>query len=219
MLYVSRYIGVLDIGIVDTDDGVEERVSPGDIIHDTVDYSIDIKGYHSENRILVYQPYQLPETKTQQQLKLQLLKGVEVVVWGSMITNIRWKPDKIKSPVSIRLSDFGTSCGDFILKGNEATHTRCIRLVFDDKLEPPEIYSVTMVCPPGVSLHRDVLYDLSDVTSEKLVESVYRSILVHRSWNNKQFTPVPGEVIGAVLDDNDRKHRMIQKLVKGSLWR
>ena len=59
MLYVSRYIGVLDIGIVDTEDGVEERVSPGDIIHDTVDYNIDIKGYHSENRILVYQPYQL----------------------------------------------------------------------------------------------------------------------------------------------------------------
>lgn len=118
MLYVSRYIGQHEYGIVDTDDEVEEIVNFDFIRERCIRHNIAIQGvdpYYfqkSAGKVFLYQP---PEAVSQAQLKLKMLCRINLKVYKSIITSIDWKISDIVAPVSLRLSDFGTSCADFVL--------------------------------------------------------------------------------------------------------
>lgn len=145
MLYISRHISPSTYGVVDTDDGVESEVSAGDLME--LVGLLDIKGVERArnqdgspitfggNALLKeVRPYQPVETKSVQQMKLQMLSHIEVVTYGSIISCIYWKPYEVHRPVSIRLSDFGAECAGFMLFNNRSCDKHICTLILDDKL-------------------------------------------------------------------------------------
>ena len=200
MLFVSRYVGQRNCAIVDTDDGVEEVVSLREAISAVSEGGLSIKGvfpagvdYHA-----MVTPWQEPRSVSKLQTKTWALKRVNVTLYKSSITNIRWCSSGINSPVSIRLSDFGRSCADCILAGwysNSKEHK--VSIILDDKI----FISDTTFVKPDASID-GVTFDLREVTDNSIVRSAYRA-----------FAKAAGNFV--VLDD-PRRQRHETTLLIGS---
>lgn len=208
VLFVSRRIGVRDYGVFDTDDGIEQRATTSDLVDAVLFCNLEIGGVsHTEFPIRPYQPI---ETKTQLQLKTKLLSFVDITTWDGMLTNITWDSHKIRRPVSIRVSDFGTQIAEFVFSGNDVSGTHKLTLIFDDKIKPVEPFSLQpLVCPASIK-GRDMLglvFDFREVTDDKLACSLYNSILA--SVENQRRFSFP-EVFCAILDDKSRKYRLLR---------
>lgn len=218
MLYVSRWVGRgTSVGVVDTDDNVEEVCPLFKVASSVKDLGIDIRGCSFAGKRAVLNPYQPPETKTQLQLKMKILNFVDIEVYSSSISSIRWQPDNIAKPVRIRLSDFGTCCTDYILRGSSVVHRHCVTLVFDDKLSVLPSLSVTAAVHPNLSMHSDVRYDLLDVTNGRLALSVYKSLLAYLGYPNPEFLPSIEETFSPVIDHKARFDRMLELAKSGQL--
>ena len=106
MLYISRRIAYIDgdfakvtYGVVDTDDNVETIVS-ADMLHEAISiHGLKIGGYEADSRYIV--PYQHKDSMRPSQAKIKMMRDVDVTVWGSYITRVRWST--MSDGVSIRL--------------------------------------------------------------------------------------------------------------------
>lgn len=208
MLFISRYIGEEHQGVVDTDDGDEQVSTINDIIEAVLVYNIPIFGITAND--LIIRPYQPPETKTQLQLKTELLSFVKITVWNDIITNISWDSRKIKNPVSIRLSDFGLYLADFVFRGNDVSGDHKVTLIFDDKLLQVQPFSLQPLVAPRPVKGRDtvgVRFDLREVHDNALATSVYNSIMSSVQGQNR-FGFV--EIFESILDEQERKYKLLR---------
>lgn len=191
MLYISRFVGKDSYGVADSDTGVETVVNLVALRKAVLDKGLDIKGVvvtkHStvswaeptnwvrEDNISVYQP---PNTVTSRQIKLQTLRGIEIKTFGSMITAMTWNNSAITTPVTIRLSDFGTSCGDFILYDVRETYGTKVKLVLDDSIEiTPDTFNLRFYEDMFVSMEKIGLildiHELSDANAQKIYDCLW----------------------------------------------
>lgn len=206
MLYISRRIGNFSYGVVDTEDGVEEKVRHKDLVDLSQDYRIKIEGFNpATEEIRVYQP---ADTMSQLQLKTKMLRHVEVCVYRNMITSIRWKRDEVKQPVKLRLSDYAKVCADKILAENQFSGCHKLTLVFDGSLEfQADAFWLGRDMSQsfaGVSGY-GVLFDLRELKRDNMAWLVYRVL-----WDDARGK-VPA-VEETILDDVGRKNAMMQFL-------
>ena len=137
MLYISRYIGPDQYGVVDTDDGVEQVISFTELYGAVCLDRLSIAGapiVHNtlaDKNIVVCQP---PDTISRVQAKAKVLLKVDVKCYKSMITSIIWNRSSDEDLVDIRLSDYGTCVADYVLARNVAFGGYKVCLIFDDKL-------------------------------------------------------------------------------------
>lgn len=145
MLYVSRYIGQEQYGIVDTDDNVEEMADYFKICHLCQRVGLKIAGVdfdyfkRSAGKIHVYQP---KSTVTPLQVKTKTLKHIVVTVYKNIITSVTWNIEDITKPVSLRLSDFGTYCADFLL--DAVVKTLAQGIINADKYKPNQKVTIIL---------------------------------------------------------------------------
>lgn len=138
MLFISRYVRNVDsinYGLVDTDTGIEEVVDWSHIWRLTIKQNAKIAGVDIVGNTVVMSVYQEPSTITLAQIKLKMLRYVDVKTYNGMVTSIKWDINKIKSPVRVRLSDFGTKCADYCMFENEG-HADGLKvlLILDNKV-------------------------------------------------------------------------------------
>ena len=208
MLFVSRYIGTDKYGVVDTDDGVEDIVSPTEIGQAVNFLFIKIAGVNPS--LGITRPYQSLGTKTVFQTKLLALHGVDTTVWSDMITSIRFDQHLETRSAELKLSDLGTSIGDFVLRGNTVSGELKLTLVFDDKLVSVEEYAFSPLTTKATSLSGlGVVFDLRGVKREALAKSVYRSLML---GGGKKKKYIDAKVLDSIKDDAMRKIRMYHEL-------
>lgn len=134
MLYVSRRFSYGSYGVVDTDDNIEQRV--GLIELSSICHQLDIKGVNLDrgkfNGVNVYQADMYRSTH---QAKVSLLLHVDVTVWRNIVTRIHWIPERVESPVTIRLSEFGSECSAGILLANQDSYEHKLTIVLDDYIK------------------------------------------------------------------------------------
>lgn len=144
MLYIGGYSEDKFV-VVDTDDGSEQVASRREIAHCVRQLGLTIEGVrtHKEGRqvivdsISLYRKMSPPSGIT---AKLKVLYGVDVILRDKKIVRINI-PDELSRPVSIRLSDFATSCGDTIV-GQRFRHRDAkpdIEIVLDDKISVTDL--------------------------------------------------------------------------------
>lgn len=217
MLYISRCIDFSKYGVVDTDDGVEEVVGLMDIIKMVRDTHIDIKGVVSDPDIIcsdfgpgMIRPYQPAETMTALQAKTNLLSHVCVKTYGTMITSVCWRVDELREPVRIRLSDFGSSCADCILRENLLLGSKTVILVLDDKLSvTPKTFRLGRLMPSAVDIKEGigVVFDMHEVRNKRLASRIYFSL----------FEVCNGVSTDSFIDDVNRTRGMLEaKFAKAS---
>ena len=210
MLFVSRYIGYGNYGVVDTDDGTEEIAGIGMIIR-AARSGVDIKGVitsgvpGASGGALVDDvvPYQLPDELTQLQMKTNLLRGVNVTTYHSAITSIRLRQHEIKEPVIFRLSDFGNRCMDCVLQGNMRYGQHKLTLILDNKVELEDIAFCLSSADRGSSVGVNgvgVKFDVREVRYNRIVENVYRAVYAGNSL----------ELWDTIIDSERRKTRMLR---------
>ena len=205
MLYISRGVGHGAFGVVDTDDGVEEVVSAQDIVkYCGSDPRLEINGVKLTANGSVYSitPYQVPELATKQQIKTKLLQHVDVRVFRGAVSGIFWNANLIKTPITIRLSDFGESCWDGILIGNDSDGGVKITLVLDDKIR---IGEVSFRMPFGTNLGPNgmgVVFDVREMSNGPSVYNVYQSVF--------RYSDDP-DLFESLLDYPERMKRMLDR--------
>lgn len=182
MLYISRVVGIQFIGVVDTDDGVEEIV-PIFKVREIVSGGIPIKGVEAKSpRGAIFAPilpYQVPETYSPLQSKLKFATGIDVLVYNDMVTSIRFDAKKLKAPVAIRLSSFAPKCADCILFGNSCAFRHVITLVLDDKVQ---VGVRTFRREEGIDGTNGVQglgvkFDLREITKPDVIDDIRKSML------------------------------------------
>lgn len=216
MLYISRYVGFDSYGVVDTDDNIETVVKLDDIKTAVLRLGIPIRGVEVIRAVrkgmrlhlgdvLAYQDV---SQCTRLQTKTSMLSCVDIVTWGNMITNIRWRANDIKEPVSIRLSDFGIVLGDRILYGNRECTRHCITLVFDDKVK---VDYRSLECHGACGSHRVIgslglglKLDFREITEEDLVEKLYLSL-----FSDPLDLGLFDSMADDIIDDPARKKYMV----------
>lgn len=207
MLYISRYVDLRSFGVVDTDDGVEQIATPRDIVEATLNRHLEIHGCYVGE--FPTRPWQPPETKTQRQLKMQLLSHVDIVTYKSAVTSVIWKGSDIKRPVTVRVSDFGDSLAEFVIRHNTVNPEHKVTLVFDDKIKPVMPYALQPVVSPIPVRKFDrvgVIFDFSEVTNPRLLQSLYDSV---RTPVENQRALTPQDLVDSIQDDVGRKWRML----------
>ena len=178
MLYVSRHDGINFYGVVDTDDDVEEVITRSKLVQCIEQDGLRIAGAeYTEiiNRVGDIHPYQVPSEMTQLQMKTNLVKFTEVRVYKDMVTSIHIKHKSIKEPVTIRLSDFGSRCGDCILWENDQAMRHVLTIQLDDKIQIGKFTfrrdeDVRSLGPHGYG----VKFDMTGITDYQTAENIYR---------------------------------------------
>lgn len=185
MLYISRrinYLGAdysvqddsaLRFGVVDTDDWAEEIVGLNAL--KAISSAGDIKIFGLSNPVRSTRdvhPYQ--PNPTPFQTKLNMLKGVSVAVNNDVIVDINYDVRRVTSPVRLRLSDFASECGDYILYGVEVCTGHKLTLVLDDTLIIRETsFEVwPFVGPDGIG----VVFDMRELTNLNTLNLVYKTV-------------------------------------------
>lgn len=191
-------------GVVDTDDNVEEIVPWLVIFHACVECGLTIQGVEIRHIGVVHEitsitPYQSSSTMTPLQAKTALISHVHITVYAGCITSIRWNPEEIQAPVSVRLSDFGSSVSDFCLIFNNYASDYVVTLALDDKLDFSSV-SFSVGAPHFVSAEGlGVKYDLREMLDDAKAEFVYNSVGGTRP-------------LDSIIDRPDRYNRMATKL-------
>lgn len=208
MLYISRYVHPQGYGVVDTDDDTEEVVTREDIYLVCCALGIKVRGVILETDdtgftyVAYAGVYQPAETQTQLQIKTRLLRHVEVLVYKSMITHIRWSPNDIKEPVTIRLSDFGTTLADYCLTSIAPAGCHKVTLIIDDKIQFSEkgcFFATDMSVDIGVR-GLGVVLDLREMTNDAVVRQLYKIMY------DGDFA----RLFDSLLDTPERMERMIE---------
>lgn len=175
MLFISRRVGQGQYGVVDTDDGLEEVVDY-ERLKEAVVCGIDVKGVavgsrlpwdkNSEIDILTIDVYNNRDVSSVMQTKLQVLKGIEVVVYDDTVVSVTWDRHRVKPGTSIRLSDFASKLGDLIFLSASRGPNSPITVVLDDTLSYSEL-SLRFVTGTEVRL------DIREVKNKETVAMIY----------------------------------------------
>ena len=206
MLYISSLVGRYAIEVVDTDDNSIETVTHQDIVKAT-NLGVDIKGvvfnksatFFGSKLIQAVEPYQVESELTPAQVKMKVMRHVDVKLHSGRITQIKWDVDKITEPVSIRLSDFARASADRILYNNPLSGIHRVTLIFDDKFQ----LSDKALCLTGGVKDKGIKFDLREVTDFFKALSVYRQLLDR---------PSDADIFVDILDNVDRKADMASRL-------
>lgn len=139
MFYVSRILARGKYGVVDTEDGRESVMTTQEIKEAVFKFGAEIRGVdyymprgsdkYKLKSISVWQP---PNQYTQQQIKARVLKGVKVQKAGDEVTGISVKAMNGEH-LTIKLSDFGTKWGAYVLKNQKIEGD--VTFVLDDSLQ------------------------------------------------------------------------------------
>lgn len=190
MLYISRQVGKNTWGVTDTDDGIENLCSLSDLMAAVRTCHLDIKGVTLSHGSLNVEVYQNPEYLTKKQAKSVTLFGVDVKTSGNSIVGLQIKRGLCKGSVTVRLSDYGTSCGNYILSDLQARNCPGhVYIVVDDKLK------LSKKTFTGLREYGNVYLDLSEVTNQKTLDSCYMC---------DDFRDGPESVSAHIRDDSDR---------------
>lgn len=200
MLYISRRIGANKVGVVDTDDGVEQIISLYQF-GSSMYKKLGVRGctftggYQSGAIVLPYQP---DETRSPVQLKARLLTGVDIKVYNDIVTNINLST-VLNPPVTIRLSDFGSKCSDCLLFGNgENIGRHIITLVFDDKISVGEDvfrHDIDVVSNGVQGI--GAKFDLCEAED---VSKIYSGLIRFNGW----------QILSSVIDRKERFDSMVR---------
>lgn len=212
MLFLSRRISKNEYGVVDTDDGVESRVSFSELCRIIQMPGITIGGVETvssdwlvDNALLI-RPYQPKETITSLQAKTSALYGVDITIYKDMVTSIQIRADVIKYPVELRLSDFGTYISMHVFRGvNRRNSHHVLTLKLDDSLRlHTEAFSLgSSDNAQVVGIHGlGVVFDLTEVSKTYIVNNVYETL----------FRQIPGLVYSSIIDDEERMSKVYKRL-------
>lgn len=192
MLYVSRYVGQTKYGVVDTDDGVETVVTYQDLTEYVINNGLDIKGvtigYTVRKRRRVpylssVKVYQNDSFLTGKQAKTKTLRGVDIISNNGQIAQINVGADGLKQPVRIKLSDFGTSCGEYIFKHMPFLSNNALTIELDDNVA---VGAKTL----KYFVNRGVVLDMTAVTNPKVVEYVAHELSSQDRWLERSTVSV-----------------------------
>lgn len=181
MLYVSRVLSRSRVCVCDSEDGVEDILGAEELVKYVRDLGIEIKGISLDVRggktRVFADPYQPPTSITASQSKCMMLNGVEILVTNDVICCIRWSKSSIPSqPVRIRLSDYGKSCANYLFWWQGLCQNTSLTLVFDD--------NITITSKSLVHIEKlGVRCDITEVTDQKMVDKVYRSVSGKRGYH------------------------------------
>lgn len=191
VLYVSRYKGFDRIGVVDSDTGRERfysRKRLGKLADTTTvagaKFSLPTIHSMSPARVLMTWPYQALDVRSTIQVKTNFLRGVEVIMYGSMITYLNWDERALRRPCSIRFSEFGDSCGDFILAGRVSYYpnSHLVTIILDDNVRISDETFDLRLFPVRKCFRKwsstGVVLDVREITSERVATRVYRSVFM-----------------------------------------
>lgn len=140
MLFISRRVGYSGYGVFDTDDNTEEVRTDDELDEILSLTTVRIKGAERAWKGKLkpgvvgrcsYNPYQDKRSISLLQTKTLALQGVEVKTCGSYITDIRLNNSV---PAVLRLSDFGSKCGDLLFYRNERQKSLRLTLIMDDRV-------------------------------------------------------------------------------------
>ena len=196
-------------GVVDSDDGVEEVVGADDIQTIVREYGVDIAGVEycdNYRNMSGRHPYQLNPSLVC--VKTSLMKHIDVTVYGSMITGIKWNIPTKTLPTSIRLSDFGDSCADLMMFENleNSSLNGLITLIFDDNIQSIEPRALRLCGYGGETCHLGsgdggvgMIVDLHEVHDAALASNIYQQLFAYS-----------GNIFGHIIDIEERKHIMRQ---------
>lgn len=183
MLYVSRMLGQNRFGVVDTDDGSESVCTYGDLMDYVLRLGLDIKGVvvDTQYRKGKPKPYvrsiqvaQDLSQVTRQQTKAKVLMGVDIKTYGDQITSI--SADKgLANKTTVRLSDYGTSCGEYIFRNMPWLTGGVLVLVLDDKIKLNAKSFKDFVS-------KGVVVDMREVTDKKTVSYIASELAHAESW-------------------------------------
>lgn len=210
MLFISRFIGYNKVGVVDTDDNIEEVWPVDDLIRFCRPVLDKISGVNRvksayQTRGWMYEcvPFQPVSTMSLLQVKTGTLSNIDVLTYGDMITHI-----DIRSPecVSIRLSDFGSCCGDRLFYGCTEYQEHSLTVVLDDAITLSNLslkilgfgWSHLNVGIKSVG----VVFDMREVTREDTRRLVYASL----------YSDDKSYVVSSIIDNDEVRPRMYEWL-------
>lgn len=187
--------------IVDTEDGVSECVHIRGDEHSLEDcvcrYGLSIVGAEvaidkSGNKVLSSVKPTVPDgVLTAAQVKLKALTGVGLRIHGDRIVDICCKSKLYQREVTIRLSDYGVVCCDFMFRVISSNLKGKLTFILDDKLSFEHDSLEGLL---GVYL------DLREVTREDILDFVYSA---YASKHNK-LVGFAGQGFDYIIDHSDR---------------
>lgn len=217
MLYISRYLypirvggligykgmwsdaGEIRYGVVDTDDNVEQIVTSSQL-WECHNKGIDIQGVYLERgRFIHAVPYQDSRYMTKFQTKLLVMNHVDIRVYKKAITSITWDSSKISSPVSIRLSNFGSRLADYALYNAVHSGKHDVTFILDNRIKFSKWSFLTHEHIAGGLEGAGVLFDVCDVGNPKRADIVYKAV------------KDSGSDISSIMDDPVR-HRDMERV-------
>lgn len=142
MLYISRCVGMGKYGVVDTDDGVETICEHSELWEYCVNMGIDVKGVVLQTTMVRNRPklsihhvevYQGAET-TKGQLKMKLFQGIDVKTYNGEIVAFDYDPNLVPQGIQVRLSEFGSKCGEYLFKRGCYTDKIFLTIILDDNI-------------------------------------------------------------------------------------
>lgn len=187
MLYVSRLVDSADYGVVDSEDNTEEVVDYEALL-DAYRAGLTIEGVTLDKAATLHagqihlervDVWEGLRVKSQLAIKLYMLRGIDIRVYKRWISSVRWNPERIDTPVELRLSDFGRVCGDRMLFGIvdgalEGRHT--ITFVLDDKVRVARnAFSFPFFVYSGIG-GAGVKFDIREVTDTRTLSAIYTSL-------------------------------------------
>lgn len=223
MLYVSRFAysgsqrnmsqATLCVGVVDSDDNIEEIITQEQLHYAVIDRGQNILGVDTGliGSVLdiegVY-PFQIDKYVTPKMQKLSTLYQVDLIRWKSMVTSIQWGFDRYSgAPPAIRLSDYGTECADMLFIYAPTCYRHRVTLVLDNKC----IFSPMSFCSgspvyPGVE-GIGVKFDCRDLTNDAMLKWVYSGLSIRGKSSGMAI-----DLADSIIDHPARKLQMMKLL-------
>lgn len=203
MLFISRRVSSTRYGVVDTDDDSEEFVEFSELNTACCELGIEILGvdvYRADTcGIADIMPYQLPEKQSLAQLKMAMLFHVDIIVYKDVVVGIRWRQGEITSPVDIRVSDFGSSCAEYVLIDAEFCNEHVVTIILDDKVDfSAKSFQVYKPFFAGIE-GAGAVFDLRAVSSDEKAYSIYRGIYA---------CPKGVDPFNSIIDKPERMEKM-----------
>lgn len=199
-------------GVVDSDDGVEDRCDAGTLVNLISDYGIKIEGVNFRtsggmqpviDRSAIH-VVQCDRWVKAEAVKLKMLHGVEVITFKDQITNISCN---ISRDVSVRLSKYGSSCANYVFYDSDIKGQGRLTVVLDNNIK---LSKYTLWWLDNVN----VLVDVTEVTDEEKLKRIYFNFLSHHQfWEVTLF-----DYFKHIIDEPSRKEFYIARgLVEGRL--
>lgn len=173
-----------------------------------------VHGVYADCGVIMYVcPYQNPAQSSALQVKTSLFRNIDIIVYNDTVTNIKVRHEDYVHPVSIRLSDFGARCSDFILSGNRrATNAHLVTLVLDDKIEVTrDTFRIKSFTEneylPYNTTEVGIYLDLRELHNSETAFVIYKQVILSK-WDI-----VPG--FKGIVDSPERKAVILDAIRDG----